>query len=197
MSHPMPLRTPARTFLRAPAGNARRPGPGPQPSGGRAGTPGRTAKLTAALATGMLAIGWATGKRSGGPRERRYYRSLDQAPYAPPAWAFAPAWAVAKTGVSWTTARIASAGPGAGRTRGALAALAVLDLAVYTTFTHVYFRRRSPRLAAAWTVADAVVTAAALPLVARTDRVAALGLVPQAGWLALATPVAVHQARHN
>ena len=157
----------------------------------------RTAQVTAALAAGLLAVGWATGKRAGGPQERRYYRSLEQAPYAPPAWAFAPAWAIAKTGTSWTTARVAAAWPDAGRTRMTLAALAVLDLAIYTTFTHIYFRRRSPKLAAAWTVTDAVVTAAAVPLVARTDRVAALGLAPQAGWLALATPVALYQARHN
>jgi tryptophan-rich sensory protein len=52
-------------------------------------------------------------------------------------------------------------------------------------------------LAVVWTVADAAATAAALPLLARHDKKAALALAPQAAWLALATPTGIYQARVN
>lgn len=154
----------------------------------------RSAARSLPLAIGVLGAGLAAGR----PDDPEYYRSLKQAPYAPPAWAFGPAWAVAKSGTSWATTRVAgNAERLTRRQRGVLAGLAALDAAVYVSFSYVYFRRRSTRLAAVWTATDAAVTAVALPLVAKADRKASIGLVPQAAWLALATPVAVYQARHN
>jgi len=144
-----------------------------------------------ALAGGLLAGGMVAGR----PDDPAYYRSLKQAPFAPPAWAFGPAWTVAKLGSSLATVRAARGVEGPDRRR--LATLAVADAAVYVTFSYVYFRRRSTTLAAVWTAADAALTAAALPLLARHDRAAAAALAPQAAWLALATPTAVYQARAN
>jgi tryptophan-rich sensory protein len=144
-----------------------------------------------ALAGGLLAGGMVAGR----PDDPEYYRSLKQAPFAPPPWAFGPAWTVAKLGSSLATVRAARGVRGPDRSR--LAVLAAADAAVYVTFSYVYFRRRSIGLAAVWTVADAAVTAAALPLLARHDRAAAAALAPQAAWLAVATPTALYQARAN
>ncbi|GLY30532.1 tryptophan-rich sensory protein [Kineosporia sp. NBRC 101731] len=144
-----------------------------------------------ALTAGLMLAGTAAGR----PDDPAYYRSLRQAPYAPPPVAFGPAWAIAKLGWSVATLRAARTVPGPDR--GRLLALAAVDAAVYVSFSYAYFRRRSPVLAAAWTATDAAVTAAALPLLARHDRAAAAALLPQAAWLGLATPVAVYQARAN
>ncbi len=144
-----------------------------------------------AVTAGLLAAGAVAGR----PDDPQYYRSLRQAPFAPPSWAFGPAWTVAKLGAS--TALVRAARQVRGRDRRRLAVLGAADAAIFVSFSYVYFRRRSPVLAAAWTVADAAVTAAALPLLARHDRTAALALAPQAAWLSLATPVGVYQAVAN
>lgn len=135
------------------------------------------------------------GTAAGRPEDPEYYRSLRQAPFAPPAPAFGPAWLVAKSG--WSVAVLRAAGSVHGPDRRRLATLAALDAAVYVSFSYAYFRRRSPVLAAIWTAVDAAVTAAALPLLARHDRGASAALAPQATWLCLATPVAVYQAQAN
>ncbi|GLY17381.1 hypothetical protein Kisp01_43960 [Kineosporia sp. NBRC 101677] len=144
-----------------------------------------------ALTVGLMAAGAAAGR----PEDPEYYRSLRQAPYAPPAAAFGPAWAIAKLG--WSVATIRAARSVEGPDRKRLLALAAVDAAVYVSFSYAYFRRRSPVLAAAWTATDAVVTAASLPLLARHDKAAAAALLPQAAWLSLATPVSVYQAQAN
>lgn len=144
-----------------------------------------------ALAAAQLGAGVALGR----PTDVQYYRSLRQAPFAPPAWAFGPAWTVAKAGVSTAVVRGARTVQGPDRAR--LAALAAVDSAIFTSFTHVYFTRRSPELAAVWTVADAAVTATAVPLLHRHDKKAAWALAPQAAWLCLAVPVALWQVAAN
>lgn len=143
------------------------------------------------LTLGLLAGGAVAGR----PDDPTYYRSLKQAPFAPPSWAFGPAWTIAKLGAS--AAAVRAARSVRGRDRRTLTALAAADAAIFVTFSFVYFRKRSPVLAAVWTVADAAVTAAALPLLARNDRAAAAGLIPQAAWLALATPTGIYQALAN
>jgi translocator protein len=144
-----------------------------------------------ALTAGLLAAGAVAGR----PDDPEYYRSLRQAPFAPPAWAFGPAWTIAKLGAS--AAAVRAARSVTGRDRTVLAALALADAAVFVSFSYVYFRKRSPVLAAIWTVADAAVTAAALPMLARHDRAAAAALAPQAAWLSLATPAGIYQAAAN
>ena len=143
------------------------------------------------MTTGLLAAGAVAGR----PDDPEYYRSLKQAPFAPPSWAFGPAWVVAKLG--WSAAAVRAARTVQGRDRSLLIGLAAADAAVYVSFSYVYFRRRSPVLAAIWTTADAVLTAVALPVLARNDRAAAAALLPQAAWLSLATPVALYQAAAN
>lgn len=145
----------------------------------------------AALTAGLLVAGTAAGR----PDDPDYYRALRQAPYAPPPAAFGPAWTIAKLG--WSVATLRAAKAVRGRDRPRLLALAAVDAAVYVSFSYAYFRKKSPVLAAVWTATDAVVTATALPLLARNDKTAAAALLPQAAWLALATPVAVYQAQAN
>lgn len=147
--------------------------------------------MIATLASAQFVAGALTGR----PTDPDFYRSLDQAPFAPPSWAFAPAWAIAKTGSSISAVTVWERRDMRGRK--AYLTLETLGAALYVTFPYVYFRKKSPVLAAVWTCATAGVIAAQGSLLARSDRRAALGLLPEAAWLALATPAAIYQAARN
>ena len=148
-----------------------------------------------AAVVGLAVAQFAAGAVAGRPSDPEFYRGLRQAPFAPPAWVFAPAWAIAKTGAAVSVARVLGNRDMEGRRT--FLALAAADAGIYVTFSYVYFRKKSPLLAAVWTCANAAVTAGELIVVSRADRVAALGLAPQAAWLSLATPVALYQAAAN
>lgn len=148
-----------------------------------------------AAVVGIAIAQFAAGAVAGRPSDPEFYRGLRQAPFAPPAWAFAPAWAIAKTGAAVSLVRVL--GDRTVEGRRTYLALAAADAGIYVSFSYVYFRKKSPLLAAVWTCANAAVTAGELIVVARADRVAVLGLAPQAAWLSLATPVALYQAAAN
>ena len=150
---------------------------------------------TVARVAAVAAAQFGAGMIAGRPSDAQFYRQLKQAPFAPPAWAFGPAWAIAKTSSSCSLIRVLDRRRMRGRR--AYLILAGVDAGLYVTFSYVYFRKKSPLLAAVWTCSTAAATAAQLAVVARADRKAAIGLMPQAAWLSLATPVAVYQAMHN
>lgn len=152
-------------------------------------------RSSVAKVAGIAVAQFVAGAVAGRPSDPEFYRGLKQAPFAPPAWVFAPAWAIAKTGAAVSLVRVLH--DQRMDRRPAYLVLAAADAAIYVSFSYVYFRKRSPLLAAVWTCADAAVTAGELFVAARADRITTLGLVPQAAWLTLATPVAVYQARHN
>lgn len=146
------------------------------------------------LAVGAAAGQFAVSSVGGRPDDASYYRELKQAPFAPPSWAFAPAWAVARTGTAYALVRTWRHG---GARRGRALALYAADAAIFVSFSYVYFRKRSPVLAAAWTTADAILVGSLLAAVAPEDKRAATALLPQAAWLALATPAGLWQAAVN
>ena len=148
-----------------------------------------------AQVVGVAVAQFAAGAVAGRPSDPEFYRALKQAPFAPPAWAFGPAWAIAKTGAAVSLVRVLRNKQMEGRS--AYLALAAVDAGIYVSFSYVYFRKKSPLLAAVWTCANAAVTSGELILTARGDKIAALGLAPQAAWLSLATPVALYQAAAN
>ena len=152
-------------------------------------------KSTWAKVAGVALAQFTAGMIAGRPSDPEFYRSLKQALFAPPAWAFGPAWAIAKSGSAWSLVRVIAHKDMPERT--SYLTLAAVDAGLYVTFSYVYFRKKSPLLAAVWTVATATVTAGQLGIAARSDRPAAVGLIPQAAWLSLATPVALYQAANN
>jgi TspO/MBR family len=85
------------------------------------------------LTIGLLGAGAIAGR----PDDPDYYRSLKQAPFAPPSWVFGPAWTIAKAGASAATLRAAHRVQGPDRRR--LAVLAALDAGIFVTFSYVYF----------------------------------------------------------
>lgn len=152
----------------------------------------------AGLATGLVAVGSLISSRG---RRGQPFDEFRQAPFAPPGWAFGPAWTINKVASSWSEARVVDADPDTvagheGARRVAIAA-GVVSESLYLTFPVVYFRYRSPVLAAAVTCGSAAATVVQAEATRRFDRSAAAALAPQLAWLALAVPVAVYQAAYN
>ena len=142
------------------------------------------------LANGVSGI--SVGRRR---EDRRFYEEMKQAPFAPPGWLFAPVWALNNVSVLWGNLRLLN--DREVPYRGALLRMQGAGWFLYATFAYVYFRKRSPILAFAWTAAFAVLTVASAVLSWRLDRKVALSFATLLVWLALATPTAAYQMLHN
>ena len=143
--------------------------------------------LAANLTSGL------SGRRA---EDRRFYESFEQAPFAPPSWAFVPVWAVNNTSTLWGNLRLLNQ-PENAPNRGALLWLQGASWILFSTFGYVYFRKRSPVLAFVWTTAMWLLTLASVLLSLKSDRKIALSLGSLLAWLTLATPVAAYQATRN
>ena len=154
----------------------------------------------AAYSAVVIGAGAAASLRAKEGQGPQPYERFRQAPFAPPAAAFGPAWTVNKLADTWSLARLAHVDPPDEATRRArrtaFAAAAVNEI-TYVAFPLAYFRLRSPWLAAAVTTTSAVATLVQLDATRRVDAAAAAALLPQTAWLALATPVAAYQAIYN
>jgi benzodiazapine receptor len=139
-----------------------------------------------------LASGFS-GRRA---EDRRFYESFEQASFAPPSWAFAPVWAANNASTLWGNLRLLNQ-PEDATNRKALLVLQAASWFLFSTFSYVYFRKRSPILAFIWTAAMWLLTVASVLLSLENDRKIALSLGSLLAWLTLATPVAAYQAARN
>lgn len=146
--------------------------------------------LRAAIAAGIIGAGGLVVARAQGG-----YRGLRQARFAPPSWAFAPAWTAIELALADSTATVIEAEPSPARSR-ALRAAGANDL-LYVAFPIVYFRLRSPLLAALVTWAQAGAAVAQFEATRGVDRWAAREIVPQLAWLTIATVSGTVQALAN
>ena len=128
--------------------------------------------------------------------DREYYEGMRQAPFAPPGWVFGPAWAINNASVLWGNLRLLNQ-PEETPNRRALLWLQGASWLVFATFGYVYFRKRSPILAFAWTAADWAFTVASVVLSLKNDRKITLSLGTLLAWLTLASPTAAYQAASN
>lgn len=137
--------------------------------------------------------GFSVGRRK---QDQRYYESLRQAPFAPPSWAFGPAWTINNVSVLWGNLRLLNTDKDAPHRR-TLLWLQAASWVIYSTFGYVYFKQRSPILAFTWTGGMYVLTICSMLLASKIDRKIVLSLVTLLLWLSLATPVAVYQMLYN
>jgi tryptophan-rich sensory protein len=148
-----------------------------------------------------LAFGLAANSVSGvsvgrNQNDEAFYENMRQAPFAPPAWAFGPAWAVNNASVLWGNLRLANM-PENTPNRRLLLWLQGASWALYSTFAYVYFRKKSPILAFVWTAGMYALTIPSAILSWRIDRKIAWSFLTLLLWLSLATPVALYQMLHN
>jgi tryptophan-rich sensory protein len=130
--------------------------------------------------------------------DKKYFRSLRQAVFAPPAWAFAPAWTINNISVIWGTLRVLNM-PREAEGRNAYLALQAATWVDFVLFRAAYFGLRSPINALALTSLYLVLTVAsgAVALFKLKDSKVALSLATLFVWLLIATPTAAGQALWN
>lgn len=148
------------------------------------------------LAFGLAANAISGLSLVGRKQEQRYYESLRQAPFAPPSWAFGPAWTINNISVLWGNLRLLNTDQDTPHRRSLLW-LQAASWAIFSSFSYVYFRQRSPILAFTWTSGMFVLTICSMLLASKIDRKLVLSLVTLLLWLSLATPVAAYQMIYN
>lgn len=138
------------------------------------------------------------GKLAGGfdnKQQKIYTKKLKQAPWAPPAWLFAPAWTANNFFLLIALQRILNNEHMPEKAK--LLKLQALIWVIFFSFNYVYFRKKSTVLAAIWTMGDAVAAAASLLLAAKGDKKIALNYLPLTLWTLFASTLAGYQALNN
>lgn len=149
-----------------------------------------------AAAFGLLTNA-VSGTGFAGKRDDDYYdHTLISPPFAPPSWAFAPAWAINNAGTLWHNLRLLNM-PADTPHREAILRLQTANWALFATFSTVFFRLRSPILGAVWTVASFLLMLASAVLTRRISPRLLLGLATTVAWLTLASAVSGSIALRN
>lgn len=138
------------------------------------------------------------GKLTGGNdnnQQKLYTKKLKQAPWAPPAWLFAPAWTINNFFLLLGLQRIINNDNIPEKRK--LLLLQAMIWAVFFSFNYVYFRKKSTVLAAVWTISDAVFAVASLIAAGKTDKKTSLTYLPLTVWTLFASTLAGYQAVKN
>ena len=148
-----------------------------------------------ALASVMVsAIGGLASMQSGKKDRKLYNRKLKQAPWAPPSWAFAPAWNINNFFVLLALQRIINSDI---PHKNKLLALQAMIWGVYFSFGYVYFNKQSPVLGAIWTKSNALFALISFKLAYQSDKKLAAYYLPLLGWTSFASSLADYQALKN
>lgn len=148
----------------------------------------------ASLAIVLSAVGGLASGLSGKSERKLYNRKLRQAPWAPPAWVFGPAWVVNNVFLLLALQRLL--GSDMPQKRKLLILQGAIWL-VFFSFGYIYFNKKSPVLAAAWTFSDAALAFASFAAAAKTDKKLAMYYLPLLAWTGFASTLAGYQALTN
>jgi len=146
------------------------------------------------LALTLSTIGGLSGMKSKKKERKLYNKQLKQAPWAPPAWLFAPAWTVNNyfllTGLQHL---LESDIP----EKKKLLLLQSMIWVIFFSFGYVYFNKKSSLLAAIWTMADAKLAASSFYIAYKSNKKLALYYLPLLIWTTFASTIADYQALKN
>jgi benzodiazapine receptor len=148
----------------------------------------------ALISVAVSALGGLSGLMSQKKQRKVYTTKLKQAPWAPPGGIFAPAWTINNFFLIKALGRILDSDM---PEKKKLLRLQAGIWLVFFTFNYVYFRKKSPVLAAVWTMSDNVLAIASLLLAAKSDRKTALNFLPLVLWTGFASTLADYQALKN
>ncbi|MBE7173567.1 MAG: tryptophan-rich sensory protein [Williamsia sp.] len=149
----------------------------------------------ALISMGVSLLGKLSTGGSRKKEQRLYNVQLKQAPWAPPAWLFGVAWPLNNFFVLLALKELLGAEPIPERKK-----LLIMQGAIWLiffSFGFVYFRKQSPLLAAAWTMADAGLSIASFLTARRIDKKLAYYYLPLLVWTSYASTVADYQALKN
>jgi len=142
----------------------------------------------------VSALGGLSGLRSKKDEQKIYNKRLKQAPWAPPAWLFAPAWTINNFFLIRAIKRIMERDMPDKRK---LLLLQAGIWAIFFSFNYVYFRKKSPMLAAIWTMSDNILAIASMLVSVKNDKKLALNYLPLTLWTSFASTLADYQALKN
>ncbi len=138
------------------------------------------------------------GKLSGGNdnnQQKLYTRKLKQAPWAPPAWLFAPAWTINNFFLLLGLQKIERMDNIPEKKK--LLILQALIWFVFFSFNYVYFRKKSTIGAAILTMSDAVFAVSSIIVANKIDKKVPINYLPLAIWTLFASTLAGYQAIKN
>lgn len=151
------------------------------------------------LAVGALALSAIGGLVSGRPRKtevKLYTRELKQAPWAPPPWAFAPAWTANNYFLLRALKKILELKDN-DPVKKKLLQLQVPIWFIFFTFNYLYVNKKSTVLAAVWTLSDAILALTSFKTAFSVDKKMATNFLPLSAWTTFASSLAVYQAVKN
>jgi benzodiazapine receptor len=148
----------------------------------------------ALLSVVISAVGALSSMKSQKKERKLYNAKLKQAPWAPPAWLFAPAWTLNNTFLLLALQRIINSDI---PEKKKLLLLQSLIWVIFFSFGYIYFNKRSPLLAALWTKSDAVLAAASFFIAVKADKKLAYHYLPLFTWTTFASSLAGYQALNN
>ena len=124
-----------------------------------------------------------------------WYRSLRKPWWQPPPPAYALVWTPLYVTIAYAGARALTRAHS--RDRSQLAGGLILDLALNAAWTPLFFRARRPRAALAEIACLDITNVLLIRQTWRADRMAAVLLLPYAGWTAFATALNAEIVRLN
>ncbi|HTM65984.1 MAG TPA: TspO/MBR family protein [Flavipsychrobacter sp.] len=149
----------------------------------------------ALISIAVSALGALSGGNPSQKHEKKVYRNRKQAPWAPPAWAFGPAWTLNNFFLLLGLRKLLSNHSISDKRKYLL--LQACIWFIFFSFNNVYFKKKSPILAAIWTNADVVLALAGFIMTRKEDKKAALSYLPLLVWTSFASTVGDYQALKN
>lgn len=149
----------------------------------------------ALISVGVSLLGSLSTGRSKKSEQKLYNVKLEQAPWAPPAWIFGVAWPLNNFFVLMALKELLASKDGPERKK-----LLIMQGAIWViffSFGFVYFRKKSPVLAAVWTMADAALSMASFFTARRFNKKLSYYYLPLLVWTSYASTVADYQALKN
>jgi tryptophan-rich sensory protein len=141
----------------------------------------------------VSAIGGLSGGK-GKNGEKKVYNKFKQAPWAPPAWLFAPAWTLNNFFLLRALNQILAEKM---NDRQRLLILQLPIWLIFFSFGYIYSKKKSPILVATWTVSDAVLAGLSFVAAYKENKKLANNFLPLLSWTSFASSVAGYQALKN
>lgn len=150
------------------------------------------------LALGAIVLSAIGGLSSRTPKkkERKLYdKDLKQAPWAPPGWVFGPAWSINNYFLLQALYNLFQRDDISHKQK-LLVRQAIIWI-IFFSFGYIYFRKKSPILAAIWTISDAALAGSSYLTAKKSDKKFAANYLPLLGWTGFASTIAAYQALNN
>ena len=148
----------------------------------------------ALISVAVSALGSLSAIMSSKKQRNLYNNKLKQAPWSPPAGVFGPAWTINNFFILKALVRIINSDI---TEKKKLLLMQLGIWVIFFSFNYVYFKKKSPLLAAIWTMSDNVLAIASLLVSLKGDKKTALNYLPLLLWTTFATTLADYQALKN